>query len=185
MIFDMYFADSLHGWVVGAVCKDTLLLNYLVYNSGIILETFDGGENWLPVVENLSARLKAIHFKDGYGWAVGDNGLILKTDGSTWIDQKSGQVYPSKYRLSQNYPNPFNPITNINYELPITNYVDLSIYNLLGQKVATLVDSKQPAGSYQVQWDAGGFASGIYICKLQTMDNRQKVLLTKKIVLLR
>jgi len=71
IVNDFYFTDSLHGWVVG---EDTAY-------TGLILETFDGGENWIPVIENLSASLQAIHFKGEVGWAVGDNGLILKMDG--------------------------------------------------------------------------------------------------------
>jgi hypothetical protein len=171
IINDMYFADSLHGWAIG---EDTTQ-SYLKHNSGIILETFDGGEYWIPAVENLSARLKAIHFKDGYG-------LILRTeDGLTWINQNTGKEYPSKFRLSQNYPNPFNPITKINYELPITNYVDLSIYNLLGEKVTTIVNEKQAAGRYQVQWDAAGFASGIYYYRIEAGEFQD----VKKMILLR
>jgi predicted outer membrane repeat protein len=90
--------------------------------------------------------------------------------------------------LSQNYPNPFNPLTTINYELParsaggpITNYVELSIYNLLGKKVATLVNQKQAAGRYQVQWDGSGFASGVYYYRFSAGSFVE----TKKLVLLR
>jgi flagellar hook assembly protein FlgD len=54
----------------------------------------------------------------------------------------------------------------INYELPITNYVNLSIYNTLGQKVTTIVSEKQNAGFYQFEWDATRFASGVYYCKI-------------------
>ena len=71
------------------------------------------------------------------------------------------------FTLMQNYPNPFNPKTIINYELPTTLIVDLSIYNLLGQRIATLVSSRQHAGSYQVEWDASGFSSGIYFYHLR------------------
>jgi hypothetical protein len=74
---------------------------------------------------------------------------------------------PSVYKLSQNYPNPFNPTTTINYELPITNYVHLSVYNLVGQKVATLVSERKQAGHHQVEWDASGFASGVYYYRIQ------------------
>lgn len=73
---------------------------------------------------------------------------------------------PLQFALSQNFPNPFNPKTIINYELQITNDVDLSIYNLLGQKIANLVSEKQEAGSHQVIWDASGFPSGIYFYQL-------------------
>jgi flagellar hook assembly protein FlgD len=55
----------------------------------------------------------------------------------------------------------------INYQIPMTNEVELSIYNLLGQNVATLVDEKQNAGYHQVEWDASGFASGIYYYRIE------------------
>ena len=85
-------------------------------------------------------------------------------------------------KLNQNYPNPFNPVTMINYQLPMTNEVDLSIYNILGQKVVTLVNKKQPAGNYKIEWDASGFASSIYLYKLETDDGFVQ---TKKLVLLK
>ena len=76
-------------------------------------------------------------------------------------------ISPYAFNLSQNYPNPFNPITTINFQIPIANNVDLSIYNLLGQKIETLVSGRQPAGRYQVEWDARGFASGVYFYKIE------------------
>ncbi len=82
------------------------------------------------------------------------------------LSEKSPAV-PKQFYLAQNYPNPFNPKTIINYELPITTDVELSIFNLLGQKVATLVSGKQPAGNYQVEWDATGFASGVYYYRIE------------------
>ena len=63
--------------------------------------------------------------------------------------------------------------------------VELSIYNILGQKVATLVNKKQPAGTYNVQWDASGFASGIYIYQLKARGQKQSTVLTKKLILLK
>jgi hypothetical protein len=87
---------------------------------------------------------------------------------------------PKKFALDQNYPNPFNPATKINYELPITNYVNLSIFNLLGELVTTLVDRKQNAGYHQVEWDATGMASGVYYYKITTgefVDVKKMVLL--------
>ena len=89
--------------------------------------------------------------------------------------------FPDEFRLYQNYPNPFNPITIINYEIPISNYVDLSIYNLLGQKVAILVSERQSAGSYKIEWDASGFASGIYYYKIES----EQFIDVKKMILLR
>jgi len=91
----------------------------------------------------------------------------------------------TSFELYQNYPNPFNPKTIINYELPITNNVDLSIYNILGQKVATLVSKKQSVGRYQVEWDASGYASGVYIYRLSAKGRAQSLVQTRKLVLLR
>jgi uncharacterized protein YdaL len=79
----------------------------------------------------------------------------------TAITQAETDV-PDKFVLKQNYPNPFNPSTMINYQLPMINEVELSIYNILGQKVTTLVSEKQSPGYYQVEWDASNYASGIY-----------------------
>jgi len=85
----------------------------------------------------------------------------------TGISEVNNEI-PLEFALEQNYPNPFNPITTINYQLPMTNDVNLSIYNILGQKVTTLVNKSQRAGYHQVEWDASGYASGMYYYKLQT-----------------
>ena len=84
-------------------------------------------------------------------------------------------VIPLSTNLYQNYPNPFNPRTIINYELPFTNYVELSIYNTLGQKVKTLVSKYHKAGFYQVQWDASQFSSGIYYYRLEVRDRASQM----------
>jgi N-acetylneuraminic acid mutarotase len=78
-----------------------------------------------------------------------------------------------KFSLSQNYPNPFNPVTVIRYALPVTCHLDLSIYNILGQKVATLVSEKQQPGQHQVQWDAAVFPSGIYYYMIKAGEFKQ------------
>ena len=87
------------------------------------------------------------------------------------VEQKS-QYIPLLTQLTQNYPNPFNPTTVISWQLAVGSQVELSVYNLVGQRVATLVSEKQSAGSHQVEWDASGFASGfasgIYFYRLQT-----------------
>ena len=93
---------------------------------------------------------------------------------------QSRSVVVGNFMLYQNYPNPFNPKTVIRYTVGAQNlvplqHIELSIYSTLGQKVATLVNKKQPAGSYQVQWDATGFASGIYFYRLRTENDFIKI----------
>jgi len=89
---------------------------------------------------------------------------------------------PVVFTLHQNFPNPFNPSTTIRYQIPKASQVDLSIYNLLGQKVTTLVSVKQSAGNYKVQWEAIGFASGVYFYRLQTNKGFSQ---TRKLILMR
>jgi hypothetical protein len=97
------------------------------------------------------------------------------------VQDRGVSLLPKKQISHQNYPNPFNPKTIINYELPITNYVDISIYNLLGQKVATLVNERQQAGFHQVEWDASRFSSGVYYYRLEVGQFQE----VKKMILLR
>ncbi len=97
------------------------------------------------------------------------------------IDKLDSNI-PKEFTLHQNYPNPFNPKTTINYQLPITNYVDLSIYNIIGEKVAMLISERQDAGYHQVEWDATGFASGVYLYRILTGIGYTE---TKKLVLLK
>jgi hypothetical protein len=76
------------------------------------------------------------------------------------------------FKLFQNFPNPFNPTTTISYQLPASNDVELTIYNLLGQQVRSLVKERKPAGFYEVEWDGRdetgkNASSGIYFYRLQ------------------
>jgi hypothetical protein len=74
---------------------------------------------------------------------------------------------PTAYSLSQNYPNPFNPLTQIEYSIPHRGWVRLEVYNILGEKVATLVDRLQEPGFYKIGWDAGYLKSGVYFCHME------------------
>ncbi|HCI69148.1 MAG TPA: hypothetical protein DHV30_00510, partial [Balneola sp.] len=72
------------------------------------------------------------------------------------------------FRLDQNYPNPFNPSTTISFNLPNAADVTLSVYNVLGQRVATLLNNrKYTSGSHTLSFDASNLASGIYIYRLE------------------
>jgi len=172
LINDFYFETKDHGWAVGMYYDYEEDLGSPKYRVGVILETVNGGLDWGVVKDSLSARLNALHFKDGYGWAVGDEGLILKyTPTITGI--KEDKINSGNNPFFQNYPNPFSFNTIISYQLPATSDVELSVYDISGRKVATLVNETQLADLYEVEWNAEGMNSGIYFCELKTGQGRQ------------
>jgi hypothetical protein len=88
---------------------------------------------------------------------------------------------PTVYSLSQNYPNPFNPTTVIEFALPKEAHVTLEVYNVIGQKVMTLVDEVRPAGYHSVRFDGTSLSSGMYLYRLSTGQQTflKKLLLMK------
>ena len=99
----------------------------------------------------------------------GDPTIILKYDVFADVDPYQTNL-PKEFILSQNYPNPFNPTTKITYSIPsnVLNglKVNLSVYNILGQEVAVLVNSVQNAGNYEVEFNASNLSSGAYLYRL-------------------
>ncbi|MDR3626653.1 MAG: T9SS type A sorting domain-containing protein [Ignavibacteriaceae bacterium] len=94
----------------------------------------------------------------------------------TWIgDQWTTPVKDTKqtvysYKLSQNYPNPFNPTTNIQYSIVKSGHVTLTIYDILGRKIATLINQNQEAGNHTINFNASRFASGVYFYRIEAGD---------------
>jgi hypothetical protein len=107
--------------------------------------------------------------------------LYLYTGAVTRLDDSPNLNIPLSFSLDQNYPNPFNPRTRIRYQIPSGSDVELAIFNLLGQQVASLVNEHQPPGEYQVDWDAKRLAAGIYYYRLIAGTYLQ----VKKMVLVR
>ena len=107
--------------------------------------------------------------------------FIDKSNPGTSVDNSRTGELPMKFNLEQNYPNPFNPSTVISYQLSVGCYVQLKIYDLLGREVATLINEYKPAGNYKATFDGSKLTSGIYLCKMKTVDFVD----TKKIMLLK
>lgn len=104
---------------------------------------------------------------------------------STTTDVNNENEIALNYKLNNNFPNPFNPSTIISYSIPQNAFVTLNVYNVVGEKIKTLVSEQQTAGNYIVNFDAssarGGFTSGIYFYSLTANDFVQ----TKKMILLK
>ena len=116
----------------------------------------------------------------GGGFVRVGGGNLTRT-GITGVTDVAERSLPAAYFLDQNYPNPFNPSTAIAFALPRETRVTLEVYNLLGQRVALLVDDVRPAGYYSQRFDGSSFGSGIYFYRL----NAGEVSFLKKMLLVK
>lgn len=136
---------------------------------------------YLQMIINCALFIDSLH-----GWAVGNAGGIYKFDTSLIGINSSNSSVPFVFHLYQNYPNPFNPKTKIKFDIPSngrreTSNVKISIYDILGREIVTLVNQNLKPGSYEIEWDANNFPSGIYFYALMTNNFTE----TKKMVLIK
>ncbi len=156
---------------------DYTLLNGVFGNGGGVISgsgyIVDGtvGQPCVGVVSNGSYQIMSGIGHDIYG--------VLWTDVLDNYDW--GSTLPPSFSLSQNYPNPFNPTTTIAFTLPRQSSVRMTLYNILGQKVATLVDGELSAGKHEVTLNGDGLSSGVYYYRIEAED----FVKTKKLVLLK
>jgi len=115
-----------------------------------------------------------------YGNNTGYDITTLKYSHTIGI-QSSSTEFPDNFKLDQNYPNPFNPNTVISYQLAVSSFAKLKVYDILGSDIATLVNEKQNAGSYSVEFNGANYPSGIYYYKLEAGDFNE----VKKMILLK
>ena len=90
-------------------------------------------------------------------------------------------IIPDEYTLARAYPNPFNPVTTLSFAIPVDSEVILSVYNLQGRELASLIDGNMEAGYHSVVWNADAYGSGIYFVKMVAGEfvNTQKLMLVK------
>lgn len=161
-----FFVASFVGLVLsGSVAAEPLLEGRVRLSSG---EPVAGARVWLFDLSNVHWSVGTTTDEAGYFALAGQHSL-------------AGTALPEDFALGYNYPNPFNPATIIPYQLPETEHVRLEVFNILGQRVAFLVDTEQPAGAHTARWDgtdASGRAvgAGVYIYRLtsggQAMSRR-------------
>ncbi len=146
---------------------------------------------------DLQGRLAKVIYEDStsIAYTYDNNGNILTIeiagDVGTSVEGPRNDLLPKVFALGQNYPNPFNPSTQIKYQLPVEAQVRLTIYNMLGRRVRTLMDEEKPAGFYTVQWDGVNdrgvqAASGLYFYRIASKGVAgESFVVTKKMLLLK
>jgi photosystem II stability/assembly factor-like uncharacterized protein len=149
-----------------------------------ILRTTNGGVNWNPQTSGTNNFLYAVSCTDANnGTVVGSAGTILHTTngGLVGFTQSNGSEIPNDISLSQNYPNPFNPTTTIKFSLPRAGIVKIVVYDILGRAIETLVNQQLQPGTYEVNWNAANYPSGVYFYRIQSAE----YLSVKKMVLIK
>jgi hypothetical protein len=112
--------------------------------------------------------------------------IIIKSfSGEKLVAAESNLSSPVEYSLTQNYPNPFNPSTIIKYSIPETGNVQLKVYDIIGNEVATLVNETKSPGSYEVSFNASQLSSGVYIYLLRATGSGQVFVQTRKMILMK
>jgi hypothetical protein len=164
------FGNGTTGWVAA--------------DSGKIFVTTNSGVNWTAQSTPVNQNLLSVQVVGNIiGWAVGANGTILRTTNggiTIGIQQISSEV-PKEFSLSQNYPNPFNPTTNIEFSITKSSFVNLTVFDASGREVETLMNGNLKAGTYNADWNAGKYTSGVYFYRITAGDYTE----TKKMILVK
>jgi hypothetical protein len=161
--FDLYIDKIIDGY-----------LQVMVYFDSIVVQNQTNAICDLTFDQNFELKM------DYNGDGTIDSIITPSIVGNIENDNRSNSL-PAYYHLDYNYPNPFNPTTKINYALPKSAFVELKVYNILGQEIATLVNADKPAGYHEVNFNASNIPSGIYFYRLQAGDFVQ----TRKMILLK
>jgi len=174
----LFFTSNSTGYIAG---------QFEVGSLPLIMKTTDVGITWEKQVLTEVGILNSIFFvNDDVGFACGRVGLMLKTTSGGVTDVADENNLPFDFSLAQNYPNPFNPSTKIKFSIPFVETrdrvsVQLKVYDVLGNEVATLVNEEKSAGSYEVEFDGTGLTSGIYFYRIEAGSFIE----TKKMILIK
>ncbi|MBU0559275.1 MAG: T9SS type A sorting domain-containing protein [Bacteroidetes bacterium] len=140
--------------------------------------TFQSGLNFIFLDDSANVFIGGDIADSTNGWNFFT--LKIKQKVGTKIEQQKSFI-PIKYSLKQNYPNPFNNSTTITFEIPKKEFVEIAIYNLMGEKVAELLNKELSLGKYEIPFSAEDLPSGIYFYRIKTSTHQE----TKKCALLK
>ncbi|MBL8006659.1 MAG: T9SS type A sorting domain-containing protein [Ignavibacteria bacterium] len=136
-------------------------------NTDTTFRTTDGGNTW--AYTGFGKNLNNFQFfGDSIGYCVGQ--YVYKFD-NTVVIKHVNTVIPNEYLLEQNYPNPFNPFTKISFSVPValnSVKVKISVFNILGKEIRTLVNESLTSGNYEIEFDGSNLSSGVYFCKMES-----------------
>ncbi|MEO7357784.1 MAG: YCF48-related protein [Ignavibacteria bacterium] len=140
---------------------------------GRVARTTNGGINWILQEFLASEFLNSVYFANpNIGYIVGEYGQIIKTtNGGLSFINLSSQFIPENYTLHQNYPNPFNPNTTIDFELRKPGVIRISVYDISGKFVKTLVDKFHTSGIYSLKMEASELSSGVYFYTMYSSNH--------------
>ena len=158
-------------WISGT---NTVFICSNVNTSGNnnIIRSDNGGLTWVSQSTDNTVGLVEIDYVRYnnliVAYCVSSAGNVIKSRQTVQLVgiSQTGSNIPDEIFLAQNYPNPFNPKTIIKYSMPMSDFVSLKVFDVLGKVVSTLVSEKQSAGSYEVEFDGSGLSSGIYYYRL-------------------
>jgi photosystem II stability/assembly factor-like uncharacterized protein len=154
-----------------------------------LLYSLDSGDTWTEIPAPGNSEIYDLVFTDSLtGYGVGDNGAIIKYKYPVWPSVNNDEQSIDDYQLFQNYPNPFNSETQISYYLPFESIIDLSLYDLRGEKLIILEKNTKPAGRYNTSLNLKNYPSGIYFYRLIASDvnpDGNSVNLSKKLILIK
>lgn len=153
-----------------------------ISKNNVLYKTSNSGNNWTQVLIT-SKNLNSYFFTDvNTGYVIGQLGYILKTTTGGVVGTTEEYVnVPSSFYLYQNFPNPFNPVTKIEFDLSKKGAVKLTVYDILGKKIKSIVDSDLSGGRYVYEFDGSNLSSGIYFYTLDTeiFSQTKRMLLIK------
>jgi photosystem II stability/assembly factor-like uncharacterized protein len=155
---------------------------YAVAQGGSIIKSTNEGVSWFVQPTVTVNSLYALFFNsDDYIYGGGDGGTMIKTFLNLTPVSGNNSEIPQDYFLGQNYPNPFNPVTTIEFSVSKQSFIELKVYNVLGEEVATLVNQQLAPGVYRTILNASGLPSGVYFYRLNAPDfsKTNKMILVK------
>jgi aminopeptidase N len=158
---------------INFVARQTLS-NTVFHKMPIVLKfSFStGADTSVRVMNDINNQMFSFYFNRQPTAVVFDpnNDIVLKTATLTVGVENVSNIIPKKFAVYQNYPNPFNPSTSIKFDIPKNTFVTLKVYDVLGKEVATLIKEEREAGSYNVDWNASFYPSGVYFYKFESKD---------------